>query len=93
MQVMLRLSDEIGRRLKTAVPARKRSAYVEALLRDALPPEDKDAWLARVAAEVQAEIDANPQLAEEERVWLDAPGDGWDDLPPFDFTDTKLERP
>jgi len=93
MQVLLHLPDDLARRFKQAVPPRQRSAYVEKLLRQHLPPEDKDAWLAKVAEAVQAEIDANPALAEEERAWLNAPGDGWDELPEFDFTDTILLRP
>lgn len=91
MQVLLHLSDPLARRFRDAVPSRQRSAFVARLLEAALPPEDKDAWLARVATEVQAEIDANPALVEDERDWLAAPGDA--DPAPFDFEGTSLARP
>ena len=87
MQVLLHLPDEIAQRFRSAIPARQRSAYVQKLLEAALPPEDKDAWLARVATEAQAEFDAHPELQAEAEVWDGASGDGLDNLAPFDEAD------
>lgn len=87
MQILLHIDDTLARRFKEAVPARQRSAYVQKLLEAALPPEDKDARLERIAREVEAELDANPGLREEQQAWVEADLGSWDNLPPFDETD------
>jgi hypothetical protein len=38
--LVLRLPEQLVRRFKRAIPARRRSKFVEELLEDALPPED-----------------------------------------------------
>lgn len=81
MQMLFHLSDELVARFKAKVPARQRSAFVERLLEDALPKEDKAAWLARVADEFERELDNNPQLADEMAEWDVTVGDGLEDLP------------
>lgn len=75
-QVLLRIPDELADRLRDAVPARQRSAYIQKLLEQALPPKDDD-WLYRIALEVEAD----EVLREEMKIWDTAVGDGLDDLP------------
>ncbi len=41
-QVLLRLPEELVRRLRRRVPSRGRSAFVQRLLEQALPPEEDD---------------------------------------------------
>lgn len=80
-QVLLRLPDDLAARFRQAVPARERSAYVQKLLEEALPPEDDD-WLYQVALEVEADEALRAEMAE----WDVASGDGlsdeaWPDAP------------
>ena len=41
-QLLIRLPEELARRLKRRVPARARSAFIQALLEQALPSEEGD---------------------------------------------------
>ncbi len=70
-QVLLHLSEEIAERLKRAVPARQRSAFVQGLIEKALPPEDSD-WLYKLALAVEADEDLNAEMAD----WDVAAADG-----------------
>ncbi len=65
-QVLLRLPEDLVRRLKRAVPTRERSAFVRHLLEAALPPEDGDhdpLYLAALA------VERDTALTEEMEVW------------------------
>ena len=61
MQVLLHLSDDIAERLRRAIPARQRSAFVQSLIEKALPPQDDD-WLYKVALEVEADHALNAEM-------------------------------
>jgi predicted transcriptional regulator len=41
-QLLIRLPDELARRLKRSVSPRHRSKFIQRLLEEALPPEDGD---------------------------------------------------
>ena len=41
-QVLVRLPEELARRLRRCVPSRGRSAFVQRLLEQALPPDEGD---------------------------------------------------
>ena len=41
-QVLVRLPEELARRLRRRVPSRGRSAFVQRLLEQALPPDEGD---------------------------------------------------
>ena len=61
-QLLLHLPDELVRRLKRAVPARRRSKFIQDLLEQALPPDgvtDTDPlYLAALAVERDAALTA-----------------------------------
>lgn len=72
-QLLLRLPEDLARRLKRRVPARSRSAFVQALLEQALPPDEGDddpLYLAAMAAE------QDERLAGEMADWDATVGDG-----------------
>lgn len=74
-QLLVRISDEVARRLRRAVPARQRSKFIEDLLKHALPPEagdDRDPlYLAALA------VERDDALAAEMAEWETATiGDG-----------------
>lgn len=72
-QLLVRLPEELARRLKRRVPARGRSAFVQRLLEQALPPDEgEDDPLYRAALEVEQD----EQLATEIAEWDAAAGDG-----------------
>ena len=72
-QLLVRLPEELARRLKRRVPARKRSAFVQQLLEQALPPDGgEDDPLYRAALDVERD----EQLAAEMAEWDAAVGDG-----------------
>ena len=72
-QLLVRLPEDIVRRLKRRVPARKRSAFVQQLLEQALPPDEgEDDPLYRAALDVERD----EQLAAEMAEWDAAVGDG-----------------
>ena len=53
-QLLIRVPEELASRLRRQVPARQRSAFIQRLLEQALPPEDGDTdplYLAAVEAE------------------------------------------
>lgn len=70
MQVLVHLPDELGNRLRAAVPARKRSAFVADLIRQALPEDDDPLY--RLALDVEREERLNAEMAE----WEGVAGDG-----------------
>ena len=70
-QLLLRLPDDLVGRLRRGVPARQRSAFVQKLLEQALPPEE-DEPLYRIALEVEAD----ERLSAEMQDWDDTAGDG-----------------
>ena len=74
MQILLRFSDEVGRRLKAAVPARQRSAFVQRLVEQALPPDDENDPIYRAALAAEAD----PEHDEDRGLWDELSGDGLD---------------
>jgi len=72
-QLLIRLPQELAKRLKRRVPARERSAFVQRLLEQALLPanEDEDP-LYRAALEVERD----EQLAAEMSEWDTTADDG-----------------
>lgn len=75
-QVLMRLPEDVVRRLKRQVPARERSRFVAGLLDQALPPETDDPLH---QAALAAERDRG--LAEEMAEWDATIGDGLDAPP------------
>jgi len=73
MQVLLHLPDDLALRFKSAVPAKKRSAFVADLLAKALP-EDEDP-LYMIGLEVEKDERLNAEMAE----WDSVSGDGLED--------------
>ena len=72
-ELLVRLPEELARRLNRRVPARSRSAFVQALLEQALPPDEGDddpLYQAAMAAE------QDQRLAGEMADWDAAVGDG-----------------
>jgi hypothetical protein len=52
-QLLIRLPEELARRLRRRVPARGRSAFVQRLLEEALPADEEDDPLYRAALDVE----------------------------------------
>jgi hypothetical protein len=74
-QLLLRLPEDLVRRLRRRVPARQRSAFVQALLERALPEGDDASdplYLAALA------VEDDPALAAEMAEWDATAGDGLD---------------
>lgn len=72
-QVLIRLPQDLARRLRRRVPARQRSAFVQRLLELALPAEpDEGDPLYRAAVEVERDEHLAAELAE----WDEAVADG-----------------
>jgi plasmid stability protein len=72
-QLLVRLPEELARRLRRRVPARGRSAFVQRLLEQALPPDEgEDDPLYRAALDVERD----ERLAAEMAEWDAAAGDG-----------------
>ena len=60
-QLLLRLPDDLVRRFKRSVPSRRRSAFVQQLLEQALPPvqgDDDPLYRAALAVEQDARLAA-----------------------------------
>jgi hypothetical protein len=76
-QLLIRLPDDLVRRFKRSVAARRRSAFIQRLLEEALPPEDGDddpLYQAALAVEKEGELSA--EMAEWEVATV---GDGLSD--------------
>ncbi len=72
-QLLVRLPEDLARRLKRRVPARKRSAFVQQLLEQALPADEgEDDPLYQAALDVERD----ERLAAEMAEWDAAVGDG-----------------
>ncbi len=72
-QLLIRLPEELARRLKRQVPARGRSAFVQRLLEQALAPEGgEDDPLYQAALEVEQD----ERLAAEMAEWDGTAADG-----------------
>ena len=71
-QILIRLPDELARRLRRVVPTRQRSAFIQRLLEQALPPEDDADPLYQTALAVERD----EALASEMVDWDVAAGDG-----------------
>lgn len=72
-QLLVRLPEELARRLKRRVPARARSAFVQRLLEQALPADEgEDDPLYRAALEVERDEEVAAEMAE----WDAAVDDG-----------------
>ena len=72
-QILVRIPDELARRFKRRVPARGRSAFVQRLLEQALPPdegEDDPLYQAALA------VERDDRLTAETAEWDAASGDG-----------------
>jgi len=72
-QLLVRLPEELVRRLRRRVPARGRSAFVRQLLEQALPPEEDDHDPLYQAA---LAVERDQALADEMVLWDVAAGDG-----------------
>ncbi len=66
-QILVHLPEELARRLKRQVPARKRSAFVQKLLEQALLPD-----------KVKADLLYRAAMALEESEWLAAEMGEWE---------------
>jgi hypothetical protein len=66
IQLLIRLPDELVKRLKRNVPARQRSKFVARLLDQALPPSDDgdDDPLYQAALAVEKDSDLSAEMAE-----------------------------
>ena len=64
MQMLFHFTDEIGRRLKAAVPPRQRSAFVQKIIEEALRSIEGDdpIYAAALAAEADSEHDQDRDL-------------------------------
>ena len=72
-QLLVRLPEDLARRLKRRVPVRKRSAFVQQLLEQALPlDEGEDDPLYRAALDVERDELLAAEMAE----WDATVGDG-----------------
>ena len=72
-QLLVRLPEDLARRLKRRVPARGRSAFIQELLEQALPPdEENDDPLYQAALAVEQD----ERLASEMADWDAVVGDG-----------------
>ncbi|MBV9250929.1 MAG: hypothetical protein JO227_16990 [Acetobacteraceae bacterium] len=64
-QLLVRIPEQLARRLKRHVPARARSAYIQRLLEQALPAEDgEDDPLYRAAHDVEQDERLAGEMAE-----------------------------
>ncbi len=64
-QLLVRIPEELARRLKRQVPSRGRSAFVQHLLEQALAPESgEDSPLYRAAMEVEQDERLMAEMAE-----------------------------
>jgi hypothetical protein len=79
-QLLLRLPDDLVRRFKRSVPSRRRSAFVQQLIEQALPPvqgDDDPLYQAALA------VERDERLAGEMAEWEAATvGDGLTAAPP-----------
>lgn len=72
-QLLLRLPEELARRFKRQVPARGRSAFVQRLLEEALPPDaGEHDPLYRAALDVERDDTLAAEMAE----WDETVADG-----------------
>ena len=70
-QLLIRLPDELAKRLKRSVSPRQRSKFIQRLLEEALPPEDgDDDPLYRAAIAVEKEDALGAQMDEWERATI-----------------------
>ncbi len=72
-QLLVRIPEELARRLKRQVPARGRSAFVQHLLEQALAPDDSDDDPLYLAA---CEVERDERLAAELAEWDGTVADG-----------------
>lgn len=64
-QILVRLPEDLARRLKRRIPARKRSAFVQHLLEQALPPDEgEDDPLYQAALDVERDERLTAEMAE-----------------------------
>lgn len=72
-QLSVRVPEDLARRLERRVPARDRSAFVQQLLEQALPPDEGDEdplYLAALA------VEQDEKLTQEMAEWNATVGDG-----------------
>ena len=78
-QLLVRLPEELARRLKRRVPARQRSLFVQRLLEQALPPDEGDDDPLYQAA---LAVERDERLIAEMAEWDSTAGDGLAPEPP-----------
>lgn len=78
-QLMVRLPEELARRLERRVAPRNRSAFVRRLLERALPADDQDDDVLYRAA---LKVEQDERLAAEMREWEAASADGLEQSAP-----------
>ena len=79
-QLLLRLPDDLVRRFKRSIPSRRRSAFVQQLLEQALPPDQgDDDPLYQAALAVERDMRLAGEMAEWEAATI---GDGLTVAPP-----------
>lgn len=71
-QLLVRLPEDLVRRLKRRVPARQRSDFLRNLLEQALPPDDENDPLYQAALAVEGDEALAAEMAE----WDVTAGDG-----------------
>ncbi len=71
-QLLVRLPEDLVRRLKRRVPARQRSDFLRNLLEQALPPDDENDPLYKAAVAVEQDEALAAEMAE----WDVTAGDG-----------------
>ena len=75
-QLLVRLPDDLLRRLRRQVPARQRSMFIQGVIERALPPEHTDPLYEAALA-----VEADERLAAEMAEWDVAIGDGIPEMP------------
>ncbi len=77
-QLLIRLPDEVLRRLRARVAPRQRSAFVQGLIEQALPADGDDDPLYQAALLVEQDAGLSAEMAE----WDFLAGDGIEDEAP-----------
>lgn len=76
-QLLVRLPEDLVRRLKRRIPARQRSDFLRALIEQALPPDDENDPLYLAALAVEQDEKLSAEMAD----WELTVGDGLGQAP------------